>query len=60
MEEKKAYDAEIVYNESLRDSIDHNTYALVFVKDGKAVLKDVLIDNISIKELVVEKEVNYK
>ncbi len=52
MEESKAYDAEIIYNESLRDTKEHNTYALVYIKDGEAVLDDVLIDGISIKEIV--------
>ncbi|PRX56358.1 GDYXXLXY domain-containing protein [Flagellimonas meridianipacifica] len=51
MEESKAYDAEITYRESQRDTTK-TTYALVHVKDGNAVLKDVLIDGVSIKELV--------
>ena len=54
MEESKAYDAEIVYNESLRNIKEHKTYALVYIKDGEAVLDDVLIDGISIKEIVKE------
>jgi len=51
MEESKAYDAEVVYRKSRRDT-SQITYALVNIKDGDAVLKDVMIDNISIKELV--------
>ncbi len=49
MEEFKAGDAEEAYRESLRDSAK-STYALVSIKDGEAVLKDVMIDGISIKE----------
>jgi uncharacterized membrane-anchored protein len=52
MEESKAYDAEVIYNKSLRDRKNHNTYALIYVKDGEAVINDVLIDGISIKEIV--------
>jgi len=56
MEESKAYDAERVYVESLRDSLPENdTYAIVYVKDGEAVLADVVINEMSIKNYV-EKE----
>lgn len=51
MEESKAGAAEDAYRESNRDTT-HVTYALVSVKNGEAVLKDVLIDNVSIKEIV--------
>ncbi|MEL6485146.1 MAG: GDYXXLXY domain-containing protein [Bacteroidota bacterium] len=51
MEESKAYDAELTYRDSQLDSTQ-TTYALVHVKDGNAVLKDVLIDGVSIQELV--------
>lgn len=51
MEESKAYDAELTYRDSQRDSTQ-TTYALVHIKDGNAVLKDVLIDGIPIRELV--------
>ena len=54
MEESKAYDAERTYRESLRDTIEHSTYALVYVKEGRAVVDDVLIDDISIKDIVKE------
>lgn len=51
MEESKAYEAELSYRESLQDA-SRVTYALVNVKAGEAVLKDVLIDGISIREIV--------
>ncbi|WP_405205261.1 GDYXXLXY domain-containing protein [Aquimarina sp. LLG6339-5] len=52
MEETKAYDAEMAYVEANRDSLSNNIYALVYIKDDRAVLKDVLIDDIPIKEYV--------
>jgi len=51
MEESKAYDAEKTYRNSLRDT-SKVTYALVFIKDGEAVLNDVLINGVSIREIV--------
>ena len=54
MEESKAYDAELTYRESQRDTTK-TTYALVHLKNGSAVLKDVLIDGVPIKELVDKK-----
>ena len=51
MEESKAYDAEVAYVETQRDT-SKMTYALVNIKNGEAVLKDVLIDGIPIKEIV--------
>lgn len=59
MEESKAYEAELTYRQSQRDT-NRITYALVSIKDGNAVLKDVLIDGISIKELVKEEQQNKK
>ena len=59
MEESKAYDAEQTYRQSQRDT-NRITYALVSIKDGNAVLKDVMIDGISIKELVKEEKQNKK
>lgn len=53
MSEFKAYDAELVYNESQRDTTSV-TYALVSIKDGEALLKDILIDGVSIGEIVKE------
>ncbi|MEX0966863.1 MAG: GDYXXLXY domain-containing protein [Bacteroidia bacterium] len=51
MEESKAYPAELAYIDSQQnDSLE--TYALVRIKNGEAVLKDVLIDGISINEIV--------
>ena len=51
MEESKARDAELIYRESQRDTTK-TTYALVHIKNGAAVLKDVLIDGVPIKDLV--------
>ena len=51
MEESKAYDAELAYRRSVRDT-SRTTYALVRIKNGAAVLKDVMIDGIPIKEVV--------
>jgi len=51
MEESKAPAAESLYWSAASDS-NQIAYALVSVKDGEAVLKDVLINDVSIKELV--------
>jgi len=51
MEESKAPEAEITYNESLRDT-NQVTYALVAIKKGEAVVKDVMIDDVSIVDIV--------
>jgi uncharacterized membrane-anchored protein len=48
MNEYKAQSAEKVYIESHRN-LNNKTYALVAIKDGKAVVKDVMINNVSIK-----------
>lgn len=53
MEESKAYDAEKIHRESGSNN-RKTTYAVVAVKDGEAVLKDVMIDGIPIRELVKE------
>ncbi|MBX3042379.1 MAG: hypothetical protein KIT33_07310 [Candidatus Kapabacteria bacterium] len=45
--------AELKYRQSLQDSTAV-TYASVFVKNGKAVLKDVLINGVSIRRIVEE------
>ena len=50
MNEYKAKNTEEVYAESTIDTTKI-AYALVATKNGEAVIKDVLIDNISIKEL---------
>lgn len=50
MEESKAPRAEVSYRELVTEN-KKSAYALVSIKDGKSVLKDVLIDDISINEL---------
>ena len=51
MEESKAYEAEVVYRESRRDT-SVTAYAVVKVKEGQSVLEDVMINGISIREVV--------
>ena len=51
MEESKAFEAEQQYIKSQIDS-SKITYALVNIRDGEAVLKDVRIDGVSIAEIV--------
>ena len=48
MNESKAYDAEQAYNNAARDTMQI-TYAVVTIKDGDAVIKDVLINGIPIR-----------
>ncbi|MEM8899608.1 MAG: hypothetical protein AAGC85_15950, partial [Bacteroidota bacterium] len=55
MEESKAYEAEIKFREAQRDT-SQLTYALVNIRDGQSVLKDVMIEGISIKDLVESDE----
>ena len=50
MEESKAANAELAYNESAGDTTQV-TYALVAVKNGDAVIKDVLINGVPIAEV---------
>lgn len=52
MEETKAYNAEVAVRNRQQDSLSNNTYALVYVKKGEAVLNDVIIDGMSIKDYV--------
>jgi uncharacterized membrane-anchored protein len=59
MEESKAYDAELTYRESELDT-SQIAYALVSIKDGEAVLKDVLINGVSIREIVIKERENEK
>ena len=59
MEESKAYDAELTYRESQLDT-SQIAYALVSIKDGEAVLKDVLINGVSIREIVIKERENQK
>ena len=56
MEESKAKPAEDAYRKAQRDTMPNNTYALVYIKDGEAVLKDVLINDISITDYVKNNE----
>lgn len=51
MEESKAYEAEITAREAQRDT-SRTAYAVVHVKEGEAVLADVMIDGVSIQEIV--------
>lgn len=51
MEESKASEAESVYRETQVDS-GQVAYALVSVLDGDAVLKDIYLDGVSIREIV--------
>ena len=57
MEESKAPEAEIAYNESVLDT-NQVTYALVLVKKGEAVIKDVLIDDVSVVDIVKNRNKN--
>ena len=59
MDEFKAADAEKIYRESNRDT-SKETYSLVNIKDGEAVLTDVVIDGISIKNIVENSIKNMK
>jgi len=52
MEESKAKPAEDVYRTAQRDSLLNNTYALIYVKDGDAVLDNVFINDIPIADYV--------
>lgn len=54
MEESKAKAAEDVYRKYASDS-SKTTYAVVNIKDGEAVLKDVCIDGVPIARFVEEK-----
>lgn len=51
MNEAKAYDAELIYNERSSDSTSI-TYALISIYQGDGVLHDVLIDGVPIGNLV--------
>ena len=57
MEESKAYDAEMAYQESQTDT-SATAYALVSIKDGVGVLKDVLIDGVPIREIARQRNIN--
>jgi uncharacterized membrane-anchored protein len=53
MNENKAYDAEVSVRNAQRDSTSI-CYALVFVKDGTAVLNNIFIDDTPIQQFVEE------
>jgi len=59
MEESKAPLAEQAYNEAMVDS-NQVAYALVLVQNGKAVIGDVVIDGISIQEVVKKRQRSIK
>jgi uncharacterized membrane-anchored protein len=59
MEESKAPDAQQAYNESAIDT-NQVAYALVLVKHGEAVVKDVMIDDVPIRELIKRQQSNPK
>lgn len=52
MKETKAYNAELAVRDRQLDSLPNNTHALVYVNEGEAVLEDVIIDDMSIKDYV--------
>ncbi len=54
MEESKAKPAEDAYRKAQRDSLPKNIYGLVYIKDGDAVLKDVIVNDVSIAKYVEE------
>lgn len=55
MDEFKAYEAEQTYIRTEADT-SKVTYALLRIKNGEAVLKDVLINNVSIRKIVELKQ----
>ncbi len=54
MNEAKAYDAEVAHRNAQTDSTANDTYALVYVKNGDAVLSNVFINEIPIADYVQE------
>lgn len=54
MEESKAYEAEVYVREANRDADLENCYGLVYIKGDKAVLNDVIVNNMSIKDYVLQ------
>ncbi len=52
MEESKAKPAEDTFREAQRDSLPNNIYALVYIKDGEAVLDNVFINDVPIAKYV--------
>ncbi len=63
MEESKAFPAEKLYQRSVRERNEMDAYALIAVRNGQAVIKDVEIDGVPIHEAVrreMEKEAQKK
>lgn len=54
MEESKAYEAEQVYRESQSDTMIQ-TYTLVRVLEGEAVIENVMVDGVPIQEVVKQR-----
>ncbi len=54
MEETKAYKAELAVGQAQRDTSGRTCYALVYIRGERAVLHDVLIDDVSVREYVEE------
>lgn len=54
MQEDKAKPAEDIIRALQRDSIPHTIYGLVYIKNGNYVLKDVVVNDISIVKYVEE------
>lgn len=52
MEESKAYPAETLVRRANRDSLIDNVYGLVYIKEDRAVLENVMIDDEPIKDYV--------
>jgi len=59
MEESKAYPAELTINRTNRDSLE-SAYAIVSVKNGSAVLKDIMIGDNSIKDIIKQSQEKQK
>ncbi len=57
IEESKAAETEKIYLDSMSSS-SSQTYAVVMVKDGEALIKDIFISGISIKEINFQKNTN--
>ncbi len=56
MNEAKAYDAEVAHRDAQIDTLANTTYALVYLKNGDAVLQNVFINDIPIAEYVEKKQ----
>ena len=57
MEESKALPAEMAYRESTRDT-SITTYALIHIKDGQPMIKNVMIGDVPIREIVMNANKN--